>query len=175
MRKIDLVGKRLLMDADTISHFCKGRFLGYSKYLFNGQMYILDEVEDELCNRPNSPHRKEVMQAIQGGVFIRMEMPNERDIMYEYNTLSRTRSVGEAACLAVARFVKNYIVVTNLPCLSNYCIQHGIAHIDTVGLLLIAYYESVLADSDLADLIRNVRNNGGRLSDLAIRQLPIVI
>ncbi|GAB3550935.1 hypothetical protein GCM10027577_30730 [Spirosoma fluminis] len=175
MRKIDVAGKRLLMDADTIGHFCKGRFLGYSKYLFSGQMYILEDVEDELCSRPNSPHRKEVIQAIQGGVFIRLEMPNEVNVINEYNSLCKIRSAGEAACLAVARFVRDTIVVTNLPCLADYCKQHGLAYIDTVGLLWIAYNESILADKDLAELIRSVRRNGGRLSELAVQQLPIVV
>jgi predicted nucleic acid-binding protein len=165
MRKIDLSGKWLLMDTDTIGHFLKGRGLGYLNYLFKGQLIILEDVEDELTGRQTLQHRTDVLQAIQKGVFTRMSLPtNEVRIQTEYDRLCDTRSAGEAACLALGRYVKDMIVVTNLPCLVRYCQRYGIIFVGTLGLLQIAQHEKVVGNAEIADFIRHVQLQGGRLS-----------
>lgn len=171
MRKTDIAGKRLLMDADTIGHFCKGRLMGHLRHLLKGQLYLVDDVEAELTERLDAPHRTEVLQAIQVGVLTRLDLPQDREIRTEYNTLCRIRTAGEAACLALGRFAKDSVVITNLPCLARYCQKWGITFTDTVGLLGVAYHESLLTPTDLHDFVQKVRQQGGRLTDTALQQL----
>lgn len=172
MKKTDLAGKRVFMDADSISHFCKGGLVGSLKFLLKGQLYILDDVEEELTAQRTDPHRIEVLQAIQGGVFTRMELPQQPEVLDEHAALCRLHCAGQAACLAVGRFVRNTVVVTNLPVLKNYGKKWGVGILDTVGLLKIAYLERLLDEADLTAFVQRVRRSGGHLSDKSLEQLP---
>jgi hypothetical protein len=172
MMKYDLADKRLLMDADTIGHFCKAQWIGSLKFILNGQLYILEEVEEDLTSRLDDQHRLDVLQAIRGGVLTRMVMPESATIQQEFTRLCRIRVASEAACLAVARYTPDTVVVTNLRCLQEYCQRYGITVIDTVDLLWVAYNQKVMADDDIGNFVRKVRGNGGRLTDQALGRLP---
>ncbi len=86
------------------------------------------------------------------------------DILFEYSKLlSLGLGDGESACLAFARFRKNYISSSNLRDVSEYCKLHSIRNIPTMKLLEIAEIKGIMNVEEINTFLEQCFTKGQRL------------
>lgn len=147
---------KILLDCDVIIHFIKaGKQLLLPK-IYPGRFVILDKIYDELMIRPSN--------RIPVGNFIKytkievIPMPKNIEIIKEYALLKKTKGVGEAACMAVARHTNEYIASSNLKDIRVYCEQHSIVYLTTMDILLEAYKLGMMSEVECDAFIKEVKS-----------------
>ena len=70
---------------------------------------------------------------------------------------------GESACMAVARFEKEYIASSNLKDIKAYCSEHGIIYYTTMDLLVEAINKKIMTEKECDQFINDVKAKGSRL------------
>jgi hypothetical protein len=147
---------KILLDCDVIIHFIKaGKQLLLPK-IYPKRFVILDKIYDELMTRPSNK--------IPVGNFIAyskipiIPMPKSIEIIKEYALLKKTKGIGEAACMAVARHTSDYIASSNLSDIKLYCEQHNIVYLTTMDILLEAYKLGIMSENECDAFIKEVKS-----------------
>jgi hypothetical protein len=110
---------KILLDCDVVIHFLKGGKILELPTIFPGRFVMLDKVHKELLKRNSN------VLAI--GVFLQsagipvIPMPTDEVIVKEYFSLRKVMDDGESACLAVARYTREYVASSNITQIANYC------------------------------------------------------
>ena len=93
--------KKILPDADVISHFIKGDQLNSLPQIFPNKLLILDIVKKEICNRRGWD--QVIQQFIDNTDVQEVDFPHEIEFLKEYAHLISTGGhalgKGESACL----------------------------------------------------------------------------
>ena len=84
-------------------------------------------------------------------------------ILNEYAFLKKLRGEGESACMAVAKFRKEYIASSNITDIKDYCDKHSIVYYTTMDVLEIAIVNSVLTEKECDKFISEVKSKGSKL------------
>ena len=64
---------------------------------------------------------------------------------------------GEAACMAVAKYTKDYIASSNLKDIKDYCDYFGITYLTTMDILLEGYYKQIMTEAQCDAFIKEVK------------------
>jgi hypothetical protein len=146
---------KILLDADVVIHFAKAGYQMKLPTIFPGRLVMLDKVKEELVMRKSEALGIENFLA---WCKIPVEtIPLDRDILKEYAQLIKLRGKGESACMAVARFRKEYIASSNLKDISQYCRTHGIVHYTTMDILEEAMNKGIMTEAECDQFITEVR------------------
>jgi predicted nucleic acid-binding protein len=152
---------KILLDADVVIHFIKaGQQLLLPK-VFPNRFVMLDKVHKELTIRDS--------KALPINNFLTwckipiIPIPVNAEIVREYARLKRELGEGEAACLAVARYTKDYVASSNLKDIYDYCNEHGIIYYTTMDLLLELYNQGIMNEAACDQFIVDVKSKGSRL------------
>lgn len=152
---------KILLDCDVIIHFLKGGKILELPTICPGRFVMLDKVQNELYKRNSN------IVAI--GVFLAsskipvIPMPTEPAIVKEYLKLKNSMDDGEAACLAVAKFNKEYVASSNITQIANYCKINNIVYLTTMDLLVAAQKKGILTEAECDKFIHEVKAKGSRL------------
>ncbi len=154
---------RILLDCDVIIHFTKaGQQLLLPK-IYPGRFVILDKVKAELDKR-----KKSIVALDNFIEWTKIEVipfPRDKEIVVEYARLKTTMGDGEAACMAVAKYTKDYIASSNLKDIKSYCEYFGIVYLTTMDILLEAYKNGVLSEAECDTFIKEVKSKDSKLID----------
>ena len=154
---------KILLDSDVIIHFIKaGKQLLLPK-IYPNQMVILDKVKSELDKR-----KKNLVSINNFIAYAKIEVikiPNNLDVIKEYSILKKSKGEGEAACMAVARFSKDYIASSNLKDIKAYCDYFGIVYLTTMDILLEAYQKGIMSEAQCNAFIKEVKSKDSKLID----------
>lgn len=149
--------RKILLDTDVIIHFLNGSQIYILPTLFPNRLVILDSVKEELT-RPGQLN------------FIgqcKIEEKSIDDYSYEirleYARLRRFCGKGESACMAVARYDKEYISSSNLKDIKPYCEEYGITYYTTMDILLMACEKGLLTEDECCTFIQTVKSKGSKL------------
>lgn len=152
---------KILLDADVVIHFIKaGKQLLLLK-VFPNRFVMLDKVHKELTVRDS--------KAIPVNNFLNwckipvIPIPVNAEILKEYARLKKELGEGEAACLAVARYTKDYVASSNLKDIYAYCTEHGIVYYTTMDLLLELYKQGTMSEAECDQFICDVKSKGSKL------------
>lgn len=152
---------KILLDCDVVIHFLKGGKILELPTIFPGRFVMLDKVHNELTKRNSN--------IIAIGVFLAagsipvIKMPDEPVIAKEYLLLKKLMDDGEAACLAVAKFRKDFVASSNISQIKAYCIENKIVLYTTMDLLQEATVKGILTDNECNAFIAEVKTKGSRL------------
>lgn len=152
---------KILLDADVVIHFIKAGCQLKLTHIFPGRLVMLDKVKKELVKR-----KSEVLgiENFLSWCKIPVEtMPNNIEILREYATLKKLRGDGESACMAVARFRKEFIASSNITDIRTYCEQHEIVYYTTMDILEIGITQNVLTEGECNKFITEVKSKGSKL------------
>jgi hypothetical protein len=153
--------RKILLDADVIIHFQKAVELGRLPLIFPNQFVILDVVYKEVSRIPHL--LTEIDNMIIMFKIPVLDFPPDREILIEYSKLKKLYGPGESACMAVARFQKQFIASSNLRDLKEYCSEHSIQFYTTMDLLEIALSKGVFNEDDCDNFIRTVKAKNSKL------------
>jgi predicted nucleic acid-binding protein len=153
---------KILLDSDVVIHFIKGgRQLLLAK-LFPGRLVMLDKVYAEVTKRKKD--ESNVKKFLEDCKIPVIKMPTSREIYKEYAILVGERvGSGEAACMAVARYSRDFIASSNVTDIYDYCKTHGLVFYTTMDLLLELYKKEMLKEADCDLFIYDVKTKGSRL------------
>ncbi len=161
LRIMSKISQRILLDCDVIIHFTKaGKQLLLPK-IYPNQFVILDKVKQELDKR-----KKSIVQLNNFIEWSKIEVipfPKDYAIIKEYSKLKQIMGDGEAACLSVAKYTKDYIASSNLNDIKDYCQYHGIVYLTTMDILLKAYENRLMTEQDCIDFIKEVKLKDSKL------------
>jgi predicted nucleic acid-binding protein len=144
----------ILLDADVVIHFIKGGYQMKLVSIFPGRLVMLDKVKQELMKRKSEALGIE--NFLNWSKIPVESIPSNKDIIREYARLIKFRGAGESACMAVARFRKNYIASSNLKDIRQYCLDHGIKYYSTMDILEEAIVKGVMSEADCNQFITEV-------------------
>jgi predicted nucleic acid-binding protein len=153
---------KILLDADVIIHFIKaGKQLLLPK-IYPERFVILEKVYSEITAIPS----KKV--AVDNFIFYSkipvISTPENRDIIKEYALLKKGGiGAGEAICMAVARYTKEYIASSNLKDIRVYCELHSIVYLTTMDVLLEAYRLGIMTEVECDTFIKEVKSKESKL------------
>lgn len=159
---------KILLDADVVIHFVKGGYQMKMASIFPGRLVILDKVKQELVKRKSEALG---IENFLSWCKIPVEaMPKDIDILKEYAALKKMRGDGESACMAVARFRKEYIASSNVTDIKVYCEQHGIVYYTTMDVLEAAIANGVMTETECDNFIAEVKQKGSKLPCNTIKE-----
>lgn len=152
---------KILLDADVVIHFVKAGYQMKLSAIFSGRLVMLDKVKQELVKR-----RSEALGIENFLNWCKIpveEMPKDIQILKEYASLQKLRGPGESACMAVARFRKDYIASSNIIDIKAYCEQHEIVYYTTLDILEIAITNNHLTEDECDKFIAEVKSKDSKL------------
>ena len=152
---------KILLDCDVVIHFVKASQQLLLPKVFPGRFVMLDKVHTELTSR--NSEALPITNFLTWCNIPVMPMPTDRMIFKEYAVLKREMGIGEAACLAVARYTKDFVASSNLSDICDYCTNHGIIYITTMDILLEIYNQGLLSEADCDKFIYDVKSKGSKL------------
>lgn len=154
---------KILLDADVIIHFTKAKQQFLLPKIFPEQFVILDKVKHELEQHKDKNKTQAIYNFIEWSKISVIPMPTNIEIIKEYALLRRTLGDGEAACLAVARYTKDFVASSNLKDIKLYCETHEIVYLTTMDILLQAYHLEIMDEETCDNFIRDVKESGSKL------------
>lgn len=152
--------KRILIDADVISHFIAcGELNLLPIILAPHKLIILDNVYAEIA-RLNM--RKLFLDAIIKEKTISViPFPKENmEIKKEYARIKKENSLigdGERACMAVARFAKDIIASSNFRDIAPYCNKYNILYLGTLDILTLALKRGIFDEERCNQFIKTAK------------------
>ena len=152
---------KILLDADVVIHFVKAGYQMQLTAILPERLVMLDKVRQELVKR-----RSEALgiENFLNWSKIPVEpMPKDVEILKEYASLKKLRGDGESACMAVARFRKDYIASSNVKDIKEYCNANDIVYYTTMDVLEIAIAGNVMTEAECDAFILEVKKKGSRL------------
>jgi len=152
---------QILLDCDVVIHFLKGGKIMELPTIFPGRFAMLDKVKNELMKRNSNFLAINIF--LKAGAVAEIPMPTEPNIVKEYLMLKKTMDDGEAACLAVAKFRKEYVASSNITQIATYCNSNGIIYYTTMDLLHEATIKGVMTDSECNLFIKEVKSKNSRI------------
>jgi len=164
MIKMSNPDKKILLDADVISHFIKGDQLNSLPQIFPNKLLILDIVKKEICNRKGWD--QVIQQFIDNTDVKEVVFPQEIEFLNEYAHLTSTGGhalgKGESACLVYCRYNKNILASSNLKDILRYCDFHKIEYLTTKEILVEGYNKGILSEKDCNDFINKIKKKGSK-------------
>lgn len=152
---------KILLDSDVVIHFVKGGKQLLLPKIYPDRFVMLDKVHKELTVRNSKA--LPINNFLDWCKIPVIEMPTEKEILKEYARLKNELDDGEAACLAVARFKKEYVASSNLSDIYSYCKEHNIVYYTTMDLLLELYNTGKLSEAECDLFIYDVKSKGSKL------------
>jgi predicted nucleic acid-binding protein len=151
----------ILLDSDVIRHFISGGKILELQKIYPNQFVMLDKVKEELC-------RSKKIEIIVNNLISTTKlpiipMPKDIQIIKEYANLKKRLGEGESACLAVAKFQKQFIASSNLKDIKTYCLNNEITYLTTMDILLEGYNKGIFDEADCDYFIYNVKSKGSKL------------
>ena len=154
--------KKILLDCDVIRHLLKGDRISLLRDLYGNNITILKVVFDELFR--STQIQNVVENFIKFYSVEIMEFPADNfDILKEYAALRKRFGDGESACMAVAKFTKDYIASSNLKDIKDYCENNGIIYLTTMDILLEAVDAGLITESDCDLIIQKIKRKKSKL------------
>lgn len=151
----------ILLDSDVVRHFLNGGRIHQLTSIFPGRFVMLDKVKNELCRSKSLVTPVTNFLALFKVPLI--SFPSQTNVIKEYAILTKTFGEGESACMAVARFKREFIASSNLKDIKAYCLQHGITYYTTMDLLVEAMHKKIMTVKDCNDFINAVIAKGSKL------------
>jgi predicted nucleic acid-binding protein len=152
---------RILLDCDVIIHFTKAGHQLLLPKIFPNRFVILDKVKEELDQRKKS--LVALNNFIEWSKIEIIPFPKDIAIIKEYAKLKYNMGPGEAACMAVAKYTKDYIASSNLKDIKAYCDHFGIIYLTTMDILLEAYQKGILTEFECNTFIKEVKSKDSKL------------
>ncbi|MDI9319047.1 MAG: hypothetical protein QM530_01115 [Phycisphaerales bacterium] len=146
---------KILLDADVVIHFIKAGYQMKLAAIFPDRLTMLDKVKLELLKR-----RSEALGVENFLSWCKIpveEMPKDIEILREYAALKKLRGNGESACMAVARFRKEYIASSNIRDIKKYCEEHSIVYYTTLDVLEVAIGSGIMTEPECDNFIKEVK------------------
>lgn len=152
---------KILLDADVVIHFVKAGYQMQLTNIFPGRLVMLDKVKQELVKR-----RSEALgiENFLNWCKIPVEsMPKDIEILREYAALKKLRGDGESACMAVARYRREFIASSNISDIRTYCEEHSIVYYTTLDVLEIAIENNIMTEEECDEFISEVKAKQSKL------------
>lgn len=152
----------ILLDSDVVRHFLSGSLLLLLPKIYPRRLAILDIVKGELC-------RSRSLQCPVNNFISRcrikeLTFSNAPPTIREYATLlAAGLGEGESACMATARFSRQYIASSNLRDIKDYCLTHEINYITTMDILADAVHLKALSQDQANAFIATCLAKGHKL------------
>lgn len=160
MKKIDPT-KKIILDADVIIHFCKGRQLEILSQIFPNKLYVPDIVYHEALSRQ---YKTEIDNLFNTNQVETIEIISEPSVLIEYRRLqSIGLGKGESACLSYCRYHNDVIGSSNLKDIRQYCEKNNIVYLTTMDFIAEAYGTGKLDQAECDFFIYNVKLKGSKL------------
>lgn len=152
--------KLILVDADVIIHLFKAERLTILKELFEGRIYVLDYVLEEL--KSMAPFQLGIVLGLK--ILQEIKFPTQQtEVLLEYNRLKKTMGKGESACMAVCRYQKDILASSNLKDIKPYCEEHQIEYLTTMDILAIACLKKKMTAAEVDYCIYQIKSKQSRL------------
>jgi len=152
---------KILLDSDVVRHFINGHQIINLSKIYPKRLVILDKVKAELCRSISLEVR--VNNFIMMSKIDILPFPSERAIIVEYANLMKLFGEGESACMAVAKYQKQYIASSNLRDIRVYCEEHSIVYLTTMDILLEGFKKKIFTKIECNHFIKDVKECGSRL------------
>jgi predicted nucleic acid-binding protein len=166
MKSID-PGKRIILDADVIIHFCKGEVIGLLPQIFKNKIFIPDIVYEESLSRQ---FQVEIDNLLKFKMVSELTITTEREVLVEYNRLRKMFGNGESACMAYCRFHDDVIGSSNLKDIKKYCETYNIIYLTTMDFLAEAFRTGLMDEAACDYFIYKVKLKKSRLPFDTIRE-----
>jgi hypothetical protein len=156
--------KKIVLDADVISHFIKGELLLKLPVIYPGRLIIPDIVKNEISERKGWD---QIINRFLTETDIQLiNFPQSFEYLSEYAHLTSSRGYalgqGESACMVYCRFNDAILASSNLKDINRYCDFHHIEHITTKDILLEGYHKGILTEEVCNNFIRLIKEKGSK-------------
>lgn len=156
--------KKILIDADIVSHFITAGEILHIGKIFKNQIVILDIVYNEL--ERYKAKKTEIDNIINFKILEKIAFPiNEIAMRKEYLWIKNKmfKGDGESACLAYVRFSNDIIGSSNLRDIAPYCKMHDIEYVTTMDFLYEALKIGYFTENRCDQFIAKVLKAGSKL------------
>lgn len=151
----------ILLDADVVRHFINGSRIFELQQVYPKRFVMLEKVKDELCRSKGL--EKIVNNFVSMTALPLIPFPMDLKIIREYAVLKKSLGDGESACLAVAKFQKQYVASSNLKDIKEYCEENSIVYLTTMDILYTALEKGILSEIECNKFINDVKAKGSKL------------
>ncbi len=157
--------KLILLDADVLIHFFKGELLSILPSLYPKRLLIADAVFNELTHKQI---KEEVTNLLNYKMISLYTIPPQLNlaILKEIAQIRKdipTAGGGESICMAIAKYDNKIIASSNIKDIKVYCNTNNIQYLTTMDILVEAYQQKKLDETECDYFIYNVKSKGSKL------------
>lgn len=165
--------KKILLDADVISHFIKGDLLFKLPEIYPSRLIVLNIVNEEILKRKR--WNTIINRFLEESDVQLINFPQENEYLSEYAHLTSTRGYalgrGESACMVYCRFNNDILASSNLKDIFRYCDFHKIEYITTKDILVEGYNKGIVNEEECNDFIGKIKEKGSKFPYDSFRQV----
>lgn len=156
--------QKIILDADVIIHFYRGKMLSILPKIFSNEYIICDILlEFEILPGALNDLLQDLLDSGEISIMELEQQEHNLDILMEYSELLNRFGKGESACMAYCKFTNNVIGSSNLKDISTYCKMNSIEYLTTLDFLKKAFDELILSEEECNEFMdRNIKG-GSRL------------
>ncbi|NLT51760.1 MAG: hypothetical protein GXX85_12685 [Ignavibacteria bacterium] len=162
---------KILLDADVTRHFIQASKQLYLPKIYPHRLVMIDIVKNELCR--SKWLKTPVENFIDCCKIELLTINNNIEVQKEYATLKKQFDDGESACMALAKFEKQYIASSNLRDIRNYCEINGITYLTTSDILLDALLKGIMTPEECNEMIKINIAKGSKFPFLTIEEFAL--
>jgi predicted nucleic acid-binding protein len=157
-------GKKILIDADVVSHFITGGAIYILPKIFPFPLFILDKVYQEL-----ERYRKkkvEVENLLNQRILTILPFPEDNEAIrkeFLYLKNKEFKGAGESACMAMARHTEDIIGSSNLKDIAEYCKRHNIIYLTTLDFVDCAFQNEKMDEAQANEFIQKLHKAGHKI------------
>lgn len=156
--------KKIILDADVIIHFYRGKRLPLLPHIFPNEFIICDILlEFEILPGPLNDILQDLIEKQEISVVELEQHEHHLDILMEYSALLNRFGKGESACMAYCKFSEDVIGSSNLKDILAYCRENSIHFITTMGFLRTAYETELLTEEECNLFVQKNIEMGSKL------------
>ena len=164
---------KIVLDADVIIHFVKGRQFSILLDIFSEYQYlILDVVYDEVTvNRVTKTQIDNTLNFFGSRISsVKFDPKGESRLEYARLRSSLFLGKGESACMVYCRDNQDVLGSSNLKDIKDYCSHNKITYLTTLDFLYYAYIRKKMSKVEIDTFIKDVRANGSKLPEVDIEK-----
>lgn len=162
MGKNKVLQPKILLDADVLIHLFKAERISLLKELYEGRVFMLDIVLDELRNNRTIQANLDAIFLFSGINEIQFPTTSNPQLFQEFMALKRRiTGDGERASLIYCKYHSDIIASSNTKDLKPFCVEHDMAYLTTLDILCVAVARGILNDLEADACVKRITKGGG--------------
>lgn len=152
---------KILLDADVFIHIFKAEKISLLTEMYEGRLYILDVVLNELRNNRTINAYLDMIFKMSGIKEIVFTTKNQKLFMEFLSLKNKIDGAGERASLVYCKYYNDIIASSNTKDIKNFCEEYGMVYLTTLDIFCVAVGKGIISEAEADICIGKITKDRG--------------